>query len=55
MNLRCLFLFRIIESISNLLTLMKKINHLGIAVKDIEASKKLFAKIFGKKTTRLNW
>ena len=49
MNLQCLFVFRIIESISNLLTLMKKINHLGIAVKDIEASNKLFAKIFGKK------
>ena len=28
---------------------MKKINHLGIAVKDIDESNKLFAKIFGKK------
>ena len=27
---------------------MKKIEHIGIAVKDIEASNKLFAKIFGK-------
>ena len=27
---------------------MKKIEHIGIAVKDIDASNKLFAKIFGK-------
>jgi len=27
---------------------MRKIEHIGIAVKDIEASNKLFAKIFGK-------
>ena len=27
---------------------MKKIEHIGIAVNDIEASNKLFAKIFGK-------
>lgn len=27
---------------------MKKIEHIGIAVKDIEASNKIFAKIFGK-------
>ena len=27
---------------------MKKIEHIGIAVKDIKASNKLFAKIFGK-------
>ena len=27
---------------------MKKVEHIGIAVKDIEASNKLFAKVFGK-------
>ena len=27
---------------------MRKINHIGIAVDDIEASNKVFAKIFGK-------
>jgi methylmalonyl-CoA/ethylmalonyl-CoA epimerase len=29
---------------------MKKIEHIGIAVQDIEASNKLFAKIFGKES-----
>jgi len=28
---------------------MKKIEHIGIAVKDLEASNRLFAKLFGKK------
>ena len=28
---------------------MKKIEHIGIAVKDIDESNKLFAKLFGKK------
>ena len=32
---------------------MKKIEHLGIAVKDIEASNKVFAKIFGKDSYKL--
>ena len=29
--------------------MIKKIEHLGIAVKDIESSNKLFAKLLGKK------
>ena len=29
---------------------MKKIEHIGIAVKDIKASKKIFSRIFGKKS-----
>ena len=32
---------------------MKKIEHIGIAVKDIEASNKVFAKIFGKDAYKL--
>ena len=32
---------------------MKKIEHLGIAVSDIEASNKLFEKIFGKKNYKV--
>ena len=32
---------------------MKKIEHIGIAVHDIEASNKLFAKIFGKEPYKL--
>ena len=32
---------------------MKKIEHIGIAVKDIEASNKVFAKIFGKDSYKL--
>ena len=32
---------------------MKKIEHIGIAVQDIEASNKIFAKIFGKDSYKL--
>ena len=32
---------------------MKKIEHIGIAVQDIEASNKVFAKIFGKDAYKL--
>ena len=32
---------------------MRKIEHIGIAVKDIEASNKVFAKIFGKDSYKL--
>ena len=32
---------------------MKKIEHIGIAVEDIEASNKIFAKIFGKDSYKL--
>ena len=32
---------------------MKKIEHIGIAVQDIEASNKIFAKIFGKDSCKL--
>ncbi len=48
MNLQCLSVFLTIISISNFLLLMKKIDHIGIAVKDIKSSNKLFTKIFGK-------
>ena len=48
MNLLCQYVFLTIISISNFLLLMKKIEHIGIAVKNIESSNKLFAKIFGK-------
>lgn len=48
MNLPYLYVFLTVISINIFLFHMKKIEHIGIAVKDIEASNKLFIKIFGK-------